>query len=739
MPKIFISYRRDDSGKDSGRIYDRLIQAFGEDNVFKDVDDIPLGSDFRQVIIEEMSKCDTVIVIIGQKWLTITDKNGNRRLDNPTDFVRIEVETALANPNLLVVPVRVDNASMPAETELPHSLQSLVYRNAAIVRDDPDFHTDLNRLIRGIQAYEDEKQVRQKLWHEEQQRLKLEAEKAEQERLQWEEQLRQETWEKEQQRLKLRREKVNERKRIKRIEQIRQKATQEQLRKLEAEKAEQERLYREEQALQKTEEELQRLKDENKEQEPQNVKNEQKTFQQESKQGVLSKKINPTVSENLYREKEKIYSSEQKRAYLSYPIKPESIKPQATIGYPNNYLKKLKPYRSIYRIIISIIAIIVLVLILIIFQDNLLNKNSKQEGGTKLSSNIPIISLTPETVVLSDYIFQKAMTNIVDNDTWTPYSQDVDGVQMVLVPVGCFTIGSTDEQLEGYKGSDFSDEQPAIEHCITKPYLIDKYEVSNAQFNQFGGQASRESTWKENLQPRDSINWFEALAFCKIRGGRLPTELEWEYAARGPDNLIFPWGNEFISSYVVYKDNSNKTFLMGSRLEGASWVGASDLSGNVWEWNYNAYGDYPNAYSLISNIYTVGVLRGGAYTEDEYYLRSANRVGVERNRVNESWGFRCVRDLDLGQYTNNSVNNNATVGKENLATADVQIDEAFIDNLSLKATSASYIDEAFFFNASDTIIISATMDNQILATQEFLDSPSLKATSASSIDEAFGN
>jgi hypothetical protein len=150
MPGIFISYRRQDSQDFTGRIYDRLAAALGERNVFRDVDDIPIGQDFRTVLDRETGKCEILLVIIGPKWLDIRDQNGKRRLDDPNDFVRIEVESGLKRPDRLVIPVLVNNAPMPQASELPDSLRELAYRNAAVVRQDPDFHHDMEKLIRHI-------------------------------------------------------------------------------------------------------------------------------------------------------------------------------------------------------------------------------------------------------------------------------------------------------------------------------------------------------------------------------------------------------------------------------------------------------------------------------------------------------------------------------------------------------------------------------------------------------------
>lgn len=153
MSKIFISYRRADSRKDAGRIYDRLVAEFGRENVFKDVDNIPPGSDFRTEIALAVNQCDVLLAIIGQKWLNALDDVGNRRLDNPNDYVRLEIEAGLRRHNCLIVPVLVDGAAMPGSTDLPDTLRELAFKNAAIVRDDPDFNRDVTRLISDLQQY----------------------------------------------------------------------------------------------------------------------------------------------------------------------------------------------------------------------------------------------------------------------------------------------------------------------------------------------------------------------------------------------------------------------------------------------------------------------------------------------------------------------------------------------------------------------------------------------------------
>jgi hypothetical protein len=121
MPRIFISYRREDSGDAAGRLCDRLQTRFGRSNVFMDVDSIPYGVDFPQHLAQTVSRCDVLLVVIGERWLEARyaegPKQGQRRLDDPEDFVRIEIQSALAR-DIPVVPVLIGQASMPRTDDL---------------------------------------------------------------------------------------------------------------------------------------------------------------------------------------------------------------------------------------------------------------------------------------------------------------------------------------------------------------------------------------------------------------------------------------------------------------------------------------------------------------------------------------------------------------------------------------------------------------------------------------------
>ncbi len=146
---IFISYRREDSRWSAGRLYDRLIVRYARDQILMDIDGIALGDDFVKTIEETVESCDVLIAVIGANWLTSTDEQGGRRLDNPEDFVRMEIATAL-RCDIWVIPVLVDGALMPRSTDLPDDLKLLVRRHA-LQFGDTHFDDDCRRLVAAIE------------------------------------------------------------------------------------------------------------------------------------------------------------------------------------------------------------------------------------------------------------------------------------------------------------------------------------------------------------------------------------------------------------------------------------------------------------------------------------------------------------------------------------------------------------------------------------------------------------
>lgn len=143
--EIFISYRRDDSAGTTGRIYDRILRAFPREKVFMDVDAAMHGLDFVRVLNEKIAASDLVAVVIGPNWLTAIDATGRRRIDNPQDFVRIEVGAALRR-EIPVIPVLIDGATMPGEADLPPDLEALARRHAVELRNTR-FADDADTLV----------------------------------------------------------------------------------------------------------------------------------------------------------------------------------------------------------------------------------------------------------------------------------------------------------------------------------------------------------------------------------------------------------------------------------------------------------------------------------------------------------------------------------------------------------------------------------------------------------------
>jgi hypothetical protein len=148
MPKITVSYRRDDSEAITGRIFDRLVANYGKESVFRDIDNIPPGVDFRKHIDGALKETDVLMVVIGRRWLGSV-KQGSARIHDEADPVRIEVETALQR-GIPVIPVLVGETKMPTAAQLPPSLKEFAFRNAVRVDSGQDFDHHTERLMRAM-------------------------------------------------------------------------------------------------------------------------------------------------------------------------------------------------------------------------------------------------------------------------------------------------------------------------------------------------------------------------------------------------------------------------------------------------------------------------------------------------------------------------------------------------------------------------------------------------------------
>ena len=223
-------------------------------------------------------------------------------------------------------------------------------------------------------------------------------------------------------------------------------------------------------------------------------------------------------------------------------------------------------------------------------------------------------------------------TPVARNADWKIVTQTFDGVQMVQVPAGCFMMGS----VQGRR-----DEEPVTKICFNAPYWIDRTEVTNRQYGSQGH-------FSGDQHPRENLTWFEVRDYCAHRNARLPTEAEWEYAARGPDGLMYPWGDDLIDNNLVFdRNSSNQTADVGSKPQGVSWVGAYDMSGNAWEWVSSIYKPYP--YSAtdgredMNDTTSRRVYRGGTGSYIDFAAGATTRFREKPDDRNWLLGFRCAR------------------------------------------------------------------------------------------------
>lgn len=280
--------------------------------------------------------------------------------------------------------------------------------------------------------------------------------------------------------------------------------------------------------------------------------------------------------------------------------------------------------------------------------------------------------------------------------TWV---RPTDGMTMVYVPAGEFVMGLDSQELQYVlelcaqynpgchlcdPGRDacrldwFQDALPA--HPVrVGAFWIDRTEVTNAQYRRCVRAGVCTPPQKESLYTNDvyhtdpaydaypvvHVSWEQAATYCSWVGGRLPTEAEWEYAARGPQGNLFPWGETFDGRRLNYcdancwfawrdhqfDDGYADTAPVGSYPSGASWCGALDLAGNVWEWVSDGYS--ADGYAHAPSVSPPGaeasfpesaerVLRGGSWGVEPVYVNSAYRWHALPDRTKIYWGFRCV-------------------------------------------------------------------------------------------------
>ena len=278
-----------------------------------------------------------------------------------------------------------------------------------------------------------------------------------------------------------------------------------------------------------------------------------------------------------------------------------------------------------------------------------------------LAAPTPFPTVTPEPLVAalpSRESTPEALPVAASPVAGVVWQRPADDAPMRFVPTGSFAMGSEAGQ---------SDERPA--HVVSlSGFWIDETEVTNSRYERCveadacrPGPYAGDTAFSGSNYPVVGVSWSEAAAYCNWVGGRLPTEAEWEYAARGTASSVYPWGDTFLGEYLNYCDGNcvrahadgrsddgyTLTAPVGTYEDGASWVGALDMAGNVWEWVQDRYDRSYYRWSPAENptgpaAGSGRVLRGGSWGYGESFARAAYRFDVDVTYRNHDVGFRCV-------------------------------------------------------------------------------------------------
>ncbi len=284
------------------------------------------------------------------------------------------------------------------------------------------------------------------------------------------------------------------------------------------------------------------------------------------------------------------------------------------------------PSRLVKPLILAIVVAIIVLLGIVAARSGILASGQQ---------DLPEPTATRPPTPTGPIARQVAEAGVTSNADWSPYTEVIDGIEMALVPAGCFQMGSTERD---------ESEQPVHKVCFDQPFWIDVYEVTNEQYGEAAPECTLHSS--EPTQPRICINWDNAKAHCESRGARLPTEAEWEYAVRGPDGLAYPWGDTFIADNVIYRINSGElVWKVGSNPNDLSWVGVHDLGGSACEWVNDWYGSYSSGRQVNPTGPSNGdyrILRGGSWYTSEIRVRAATRYRNFSSYKLFDTGIRCA-------------------------------------------------------------------------------------------------
>jgi serine/threonine-protein kinase len=302
-----------------------------------------------------------------------------------------------------------------------------------------------------------------------------------------------------------------------------------------------------------------------------------------------------------------------------------------------------------------------LLLVIFAFIAGMLLTRPQLRGGSDEADSGNNSSLPQSTPIPNAAMGESGIT---ENSAWTPVERMVNNLPMVQVPDGCFMMGRE------RSNKDF--EVPVHQVCLTS-FWIGKTEVTNAQYRACVDAGACEPpsdrTYFDDPEydnyPVVFVNWMQAKSFAEWAGGSLPTEAQWEYAARGPENWLYAWGNDHDGTRLNFcdascaRDPKDSEFddgypmfaPVGSFPDGKSWVGASDMTGNVWEWVADWYGIYSEAAQIDPTGPAEGdkrVLRGGSWTNTLEAVRTTYRTDAGPALQQSQAGFRIAMPAEAG-------------------------------------------------------------------------------------------
>jgi formylglycine-generating enzyme required for sulfatase activity len=282
------------------------------------------------------------------------------------------------------------------------------------------------------------------------------------------------------------------------------------------------------------------------------------------------------------------------------------------------------------------------------------------EGGTRRGALRPWLIASAVIVILLGaaggmagwYLWKRRSVTIaqpsVQTQTVAPTAAPVAPEGMILIPGGTFLMGRDD-------GDDY--ERPAHEVSV-KSFFIDKHEVTRAQYSEFLKATGHTPppTWSRaedtdeahGRLPVIGVSWVDAQSYAEWADKRLPTEEEWEYAARGADGRRYPWGNAWQPNAAnAARTNSGGFAEVGHNADGGSAFGALDMAGNAWEWTSSTLAPYPGGHLPPSAYENPKVIRGGSWQSGEEQATTTYRRGypAKGNVSYENTGIRCAKDV----------------------------------------------------------------------------------------------